>query len=315
LIASKNFSAMEPNTVLQETSQKETAANLIDGKPVSKAIKDELKERVAGYTKAGHRQPGLAVLLIGDNSASEVYVKNKILACKQIGIDSHMHRFGGDVETKVVLECIRKLNEDEAIDGILVQLPLPKHLPTEEILDTVSHHKDVDGLHPYNLGFLFAGKAGLQPCTPKGIMALLAAYKVDIRGKQAVVIGRSNLVGKPIAALLLQKDATVTSCHSRTVDLPAVARTADILIVAMGQKAMVDKTWVKPGACVIDVGTHHWQDEKGESHISGDVNFADVQPVAGLITPVPGCVGKMTVAMLMANTVFAYEKRLKLTKD
>jgi methylenetetrahydrofolate dehydrogenase (NADP+)/methenyltetrahydrofolate cyclohydrolase len=306
---------MEPNTVLQETSKKETAANIIDGKPVSKAIKDELKERVAGYIKDGNRQPGLAVLLIGDNPASEIYVKNKIVACKQIGIESHMHRFGADVQTPVVLECIRALNEDKSIDGILVQLPLPQHLPTEEILIAVSHDKDVDGLHPYNLGFLFAGKPGLQPCTPKGIMALLAAYKVEIRGKRAVVIGRSNLVGKPIAALLLQKDATVTSCHSRTVDLPAVARTADILVVAMGRKAMVDKTWIKPGACVIDVGTHHWQDDAGESHISGDVNFEDVQPVAGLIAPVPGGVGRMTVAMLMANTVLAYEKHLDLTKD
>jgi len=305
---------MEPNTVLQETSKKETAANLIDGKPVSKEIKDGLKEKVAGYLKAGHRAPGLAVLLIGDNPASEIYVKNKVLACKQIGIESHMHRFGADAKTETVLECIRSLNEDTNIDGILVQLPLPQQLPTEEVLIAVSHDKDVDGLHPYNLGFLFAGKPGLQPCTPKGIMALLAAYKVEIRGKRAVVIGRSNLVGKPIAALLLQKDATVTSCHSRTVDLPAVARQADILVVAIGRKGMVDKSWIKPGACVIDVGTHHWQDEAGESHIAGDVNFDDVQPVAGLITPVPGGVGKMTVAMLMDNTVLAYEQHLNLAK-
>jgi len=191
---------MEPNTVLQETSKKETAANLIDGKPVSKEIKDGLKEKVAGYLKAGHRAPGLAVLLIGDNPASEIYVKNKVLACKQIGIESHMHRFGADAKTETVLECICSLNEDTNIDGILVQLPLPQQLPTEEVLIAVSHDKDVDGLHPYNLGFLFAGKPGLQPCTPKGIMALLAAYKVEIRGKRAVVIGRSNLVGKPIAA-------------------------------------------------------------------------------------------------------------------
>src|SRR5271170_805139 len=298
---------MEPNTVLQETSKKETVANLIDGKPVSKAIKDGLKEKVAGYLKAGHRAPGLAVLLIGDNPASEIYVKNKVLACKQIGIESHMHRFGADAKTETVLECIRSLNEDTNIDGILVQLPLPQPLPTEEILVAVSHDKDVDGLHPYNMGSLFAGKPGLQPCTPKGIMALLAAYNVEIRGKRAVVIGRSNLVGKPIAALLLQKDATVTSCHSRTVDLPSITRTADILIVAAGRKGMVDRSWIKPGACVIDVGTHHFQDQSGASQISGDVKFEDVLPVAGLITPVPGGVGKMTVAMLMANTVLSYE--------
>jgi methylenetetrahydrofolate dehydrogenase (NADP+) / methenyltetrahydrofolate cyclohydrolase len=301
---------MEPINVLQETSKQETTEKIIDGKPVSKAIKDQLQEKVEGYIKSGKRQPGLAVLLIGDNPASEIYVKNKIVACKQIGIESHMHRFGADVETRAVLDCIETLNKNEAIDGILVQLPLPQHLPTEEILMAVSHHKDVDGLHPYNLGFLFAGKAGLQPCTPKGIMALLEAYKVEIKGKRAVVIGRSNLVGKPIAALLLQKDATVTSCHSRTVDLPAIARTADILVVAMGRKSMVDHTWVKPGACVIDVGTHHWKDDAGQSHISGDVDFDDVEPVAGMITPVPGGVGKMTVAMLMANTVFAYENHV-----
>jgi methylenetetrahydrofolate dehydrogenase (NADP+)/methenyltetrahydrofolate cyclohydrolase len=205
---------------------------------------------------------------------------------------------------------IAELNEKEEIDGILVQLPLPNQLDTEAILMAVSHVKDVDGLHPYNLGILFSGKAGLQPCTPKGIMALLAAYEIEIAGQYAVVIGRSNLVGKPIAALLLQKNATVTSCHSRTRNLKEIAASADILIVAAGHKHLVDASWVKPGACVIDVGTHHWQDEAGNSFVCGDVLFEEVVKVAGQITPVPGGVGRMTVAMLMSNTLFAYKQRL-----
>jgi len=295
-------------------SQDQEVAKLIDGKPVSKKIKDDLTEKVSKYCAAGHRNPGLAVILIGEDPASEIYVKNKILACKQTGIESHMHRFPQDVETKTVLACIKELNANENIDGILVQLPLPAHLPTEEILLAVSHLKDVDGLHPYNLGFLFAGKPALQPCTPSGIMALLEAYSVPIKGKHAVVIGRSNLVGKPIAALLLQKDATVTSCHSKSVDLEGICRTADILVVAAGRAKMVGASWIKPGACVIDVGTHHMKGNDGEKHICGDVKFDEVEKVAGYITPVPGGVGKMTVAMLMANTVFAYEKTLGLTK-
>jgi methylenetetrahydrofolate dehydrogenase (NADP+)/methenyltetrahydrofolate cyclohydrolase len=283
-------------------------AKIIDGKSVSAGILEELKGRIEAHLAQGRRKPGLAVLLIGENSASELYVKNKILTCKKIGIESHLLRFPADVSQSLVLGCLRELNEREDIDGILVQLPLPGHLITEEILMAVSPDKDVDGLHPYNLGVLFTGKSGLQPCTPKGIMALLNAYGVEIKGKHAVVIGRSNLVGKPIAALLLQKDATVTSCHSRTVDLEAMARTADILVVAAGRKGMVGQSWVKPGACVIDVGTHHFKDENGNAKIAGDVLFDEVQSVAGLITPVPGGVGKMTVAMLMSNTLFAYEK-------
>lgn len=285
----------------------QATANIIDGKSVSAGILEEIKGRIEAYQAKGHRKPGLAVLLIGENPASEVYVKNKILTCKKIGIESHLLRYPATVAEGQVLDCIKDLNARKDIDGILVQLPLPAGLDTDKILMAVSPKKDVDGLHPYNLGILFAGKAGLQPCTPKGIMALLAAYKVEIRGKHAVVIGRSNLVGKPIAALLLQKDATVTSCHSRSVDLEAMTRTADILVVAAGRKGMIGKSWVKPGACVIDVGTHHFKDEEGNSKICGDVLFEEVQPIAGLITPVPGGVGKMTVAMLMSNTLFSFE--------
>ena len=263
-------------------------AKIIDGRPVSKTIKEQLAAQVAVHVASGRRKPGLAVLLIGADGASELYVKNKIAACKQVDIESHLFRFPDTVDANTVIKLIEELNQTEGIDGILVQLPLPKHLPTEEILMAVSHTKDVDGLHPYNLGVLFSGKAGLQPCTPKGIMALLASYEIEIAGKHAVVIGRSNLVGKPIAALLLQKDATVTSCHSRTVDLPAVARSADILVVAAGRKHMVEASWIKPGACVIDVGTHHFQDEAGKSLVCGDVQFDQVAKVAGHITPVPG---------------------------
>lgn len=295
-------------------SSNQTTAQIIDGKAVSKKVLEELKEKIAHHQGQGKRKPGLAVILIGDNSASELYVKNKILACKNIGIESHLFRFAADAQNAEVLECVARLNGDEKIDGILVQLPLPSHFKTDEILAAVSHEKDVDGLNPYNLGLLFAGKSSLQPCTPKGIMALLTAYNVEIRGKHAVVIGRSNLVGKPIAALLLQKDATVTSCHSRSVDLEKIAKTADILVVAAGRQGMVGKSWIKPGACVIDVGTHHIKDEQGNSKVCGDVLFSEVEPIAGLITPVPGGVGKMTVAMLMANTVFSYEKTLEKSK-
>ena len=292
-------------------SSNQTTAQIIDGKAVSKKILEGLKEKLAHHQSKGRRRPGLAVILIGENSASELYVKNKMLSCKQVGIESHLYRFDAGVAGVTVLGCLDNLNKQEDIDGILVQLPLPSQLKTEEILMAVSPDKDVDGLHPYNLGLLFSGKAGLQPCTPKGIMALLAAYNVDIRGKHAVVIGRSNLVGKPIAALLLQKDATVTSCHSRTADLESYTRTADILVVAAGRQGMVGKSWIKPGACVIDVGTHHVKDEQGNSKVTGDVLFDEVAPVAGLITPVPGGVGKMTVAKLMSNTVFAYERKFE----
>lgn len=285
-------------------------ARIIDGKIVSAKILEELKGRIEAQAALGRRKPGLAVLLIGDNSASELYVKNKILTCKKVGIESHLHRFPANVNAKTILACLQQLNEKDDIDGILVQLPLPKPLPTEEILMAVSPDKDVDGLHPFNLGLLFSGKPGLLPCTPKGIMALLAAYQVEISGKHAVVIGRSNLVGKPIAVLLLQNDATVTICHSKTPDVQTIAASADILVVAAGRKGMVGKTWIKPGACVIDVGTHHFKGENGESKIAGDVLFDEVESTAGLITPVPGGVGKMTVAMLMSNTLFAYERKL-----
>ena len=239
--------------------------------------------------------------------ASEVYVKNKIATCKKIGIKSHLQQYSSSADAMEIISYINKLNNDDTVDGILLQLPLPKHLPTNEILEIIAADKDIDGLHPYNLGLLFAGVQGLQPCTPKGIINLLQFYKVPIKGKQAVIVGRSNLVGKPIAGLLLQEDATVTICHSRTTNLSEICRQADILVVAAGKQEMVQGSWIKPGSCVIDVGIH-----RDNLKIVGDVCFDEAKNIASYITPVPGGVGKMTVAMLMANTVLAYEKHIDM---
>ncbi len=282
------------------------AAKILDGALAAKAVIENLHEKIKSYTGSGRRPPALAVILVGHDPASEVYVKNKIATCKKIGIESRLSRYDSDVTTGELVKCIKELNGDDTVDGILLQLPLPPHLPTNEILDNISPCKDVDGLHPYNLGLLFAGVAGMQPCTPKGIINLLQFYGIPFKGKHAVVVGRSNLVGKPIAALLLQQNATVTICHSRTEDLPNICRQADILVVAAGKQEMVRTNWIKPGACVIDVGIHRCDGSK----IVGDVCFDEAKSLASYITPVPGGVGKMTVAMLMDNTVLAYEKHI-----
>jgi len=294
------------------------SAKILDGVVAAKAVNHELAERIAKYIRSGKRKPALAVVLVGENPASEVYVKNKILTCKEIGIESHLKRFSKDADKEQIIAGLKELNNDDTVDGILVQLPLPAHLPTGEVLDNIAPHKDVDGLHPYNVGLLFSGIPGLQPCTPKGIIALLKHYQIPIKGKTVVVIGRSNLVGKPVAGLLLQEDATVTICHSRTENLPAVCRQADILVVAAGKQEMVGSDWIKPGACIVDVGIHRLKDNssqadnKTKSKIVGDVCFEEVKAIAGYISPVPGGVGKMTVAMLMANTVFAYEQHIEI---
>lgn len=287
-------------------------AIILEGAPVAKLIINGLAEKIKTHTTNGKRKPALAVLLVGNDPASEVYVKNKINTCGEIGIESHLKRYDSNVDKLTVIEALAELNRDDTIDGILVQLPLPERIPAEEVLNNIAPLKDVDGLHPYNLGLLFTGRTGLQPCTPKGIMALLSHYQIPIKGKNAIVVGRSNLVGKPVAALLLQQDATVTICHSKTNNLSAVCKGADILIVAAGQKELVDKSFIKPGACVIDVGIHRQPDSTGKAKMVGDVLFEEVKSIAGHITPVPGGVGKMTVAMLMANTVFAYEQHLGL---
>jgi len=288
-------------------------ANIIDGKACAAETREALKVQVQKHVAAGHRPPGLAVILVGDNPASELYVKNKITACKNVGIESHLHRFPKEASQQEIIACLNELNTSDTIDGILVQLPLPSPLSEAEVLDAINPAKDADGLHPFNLGCLLAGKPGPRPCTPAGIMTLLAKYDVTIEGKSATVIGRSNLVGKPIALMLMQKNATVTICHSRTQNLPDVVRSADILVVAIGKSRFVPGDWIKPGAVVIDVGIHHEKGADGKSVITGDVDFQTAQSVARLITPVPGGVGPMTVAQLLANTVYSYQTRLGIS--
>lgn len=291
------------------------AASLMDGKELAKLVKDELKVKVEQHTKAGKRSPGLAVILAGDDPASAIYVKNKVKSCESVGIESFFHKFGADVTEQELIDCVEKLNKDEKVDGILVQLPLPGKLSADNVLDRLDPAKDADGLHPYNLGLLFCGKKGPTPCTPKGVMRLLEHYKINPSGKNAVVIGRSNLVGKPAAALLTQANATVTVCHSKTANLNEVCKQADILVVAMGKREFVRGSWVKPGAVVIDVGIHHSEGEGGaKGKIAGDVCFEEAKDVASHITPVPGGVGPMTVAMLLANTLENYERKTGAAK-
>ncbi len=289
--------------------QEQSVGQVMDGKALAASVRETLKEKVAKIVEAGKRRPGLAVVLVGDDKASALYVKNKTQSCKKVGIESFMHTFPAATDIETLLNCIKTLNASDEVDGILVQLPLPSHLSAEEVLAILDPNKDVDGLTTESMGRLFAGKAGLRPCTPVGVMVLLEEHKVEVEGKHAVVIGRSNLVGKPIALLLQQKNATVTMCHSRTKDLDKICQSADILVVAAGKREFVKGSWIKPGATVIDVGIHHTQGPGGESIISGDVQYADAAKVARFITPVPGGVGPMTVAMLLANTITAFERR------
>jgi methylenetetrahydrofolate dehydrogenase (NADP+)/methenyltetrahydrofolate cyclohydrolase len=290
-------------------------ATTLDGKAVAAAVRKKVQEEVEELVKGGRRRPGLTVVLVGDDEASAIYVRNKIKACKQVGFESQLCQFDKTISQAKLTDCIKQLNADPNVDGILVQLPLPKHLSSESVLAVLSAEKDVDGLTILSEGLLFAGKPYLVPCTPLGIITLLDHYKVPIAGANAVVIGRSNLVGKPIAMLLMQRDATVTICHSKSKGLDAIARSADILVVAAGRKEFVPGSWIKNGACVIDVGIHHEQggaDSAGR--ICGDVKFAEALSTAGLITPVPGGVGPMTIAMLLSNTLTAYKKHEDLEK-
>lgn len=286
------------------------AGTILDGTKTAKDIREELAKEIDGYVAQGKRRPGLAVVLIGDNPASHVYVKNKVLACKKTGIESHLFELEANVPSKAVLKLIDELNNRADVDGILVQLPLPQGLPTDEILEAVSPAKDVDGLHTENMGLLFSGKKGLRPCTPQGIMVLLERYNIPVEGKSAVVIGRSNLVGKPIAMMLLEKHASVKICHSKSKDLNLQAKEADILVVAAGRQEMVKGSWIKDGAVVIDVGIHKQELPGGESRLCGDVLFEEAKEIASHITPVPGGVGPMTVAMLLSNTVQSYKNRI-----
>jgi len=279
------------------------AARILDGKSLAAQVRAGVKQRVARLAQRGIR-PGLAVILAGDDPASKVYVRNKVRACEETGVRSWLCEYPATVSREAILSRIEELNDDPAVHGILVQLPLPKHLDALRVLDAVSPAKDVDGFHDANLGALLAGKPGLVPCTPAGVMRLLEHAGVQLAGRRAVVIGRSNIVGKPLSLLLLQKDATVTICHSKTADLENIARQADILVAAIGRPKLVGAAMVKPGACVVDVGINRLAD----GTLAGDVDFQAVQQVAGWITPVPGGVGPMTIAMLLENCLYAAQR-------
>ena len=277
-----------------------TRATLIDGKAASRRALAEVAADVAGLTARGIH-PTLAVVLAGDDPASAVYVRHKRRACERTGIRSLLHELPSSVSTAEVLAIVDALNADPTVHGILVQLPLPAGVDSDTVLERVRPEKDVDGFHPANLGRLAAGLPGMVACTPAGIMRLLDDYAIPLRGREAVVIGRSRIVGRPMALLLLGAHATVTVCHSRTADLAAHVRRADVVVAAVGRPRLVERTWIKPGAAVIDVGMNRLDD----GTLVGDVDFGPVSEVAGAITPVPGGVGPMTVAMLLKNTVEA----------
>lgn len=279
-------------------------AAIIDGKQISKQIKDELKEQVAAYRAQGI-EIALAVIQVGNDPASTVYVGNKKKACEYIGIQSVSYELPEETTEEELLAIIDKLNHDDSIYGILVQLPVPKHINENHIIQAIDPKKDVDGFHPQSVGALSIGQAGFVSCTPAGIIQLLKRSGIAIEGKECVVLGRSNIVGKPMAMLLLRENGTITVCHSRTRDLKEVTGRADILVVAIGRPKMIDASYVKEGAVVIDVGIHRDENNK----LCGDVDYASVEPVASAITPVPGGVGPMTIAMLMHNCVEAVEIR------
>ncbi len=275
-------------------------AELIDGKLISSQIKDECKEKVASLKEKGI-EVTLAVIQVGEDPASSVYVNNKKKACEYIGANSLSYNLPEDSTQEELLKIIDDLNNDPKVDGILVQLPLPKHFDEDEVIRRINPDKDVDGFHPINVGRLSIGEKGFVSCTPAGIIELLKRSNVEIEGKECVIIGRSNIVGKPMSMLMLRENATVTVCHSRTKNLKEVTKRADILIVAIGKPKMIDASYVKDGAVVIDVGIH--RPDPNSKKLCGDVDFESVEPVAGKITPVPGGVGPMTIAMLMSNLV------------
>jgi len=278
------------------------AAIVLDGAAAAREVYDGLKERVAGLARANVR-PGLAAVLVGDNPASKIYIRNKVRACAEAGIHSKVHALPAASSSSELVALLARLNGDPDVHGILVQLPLPDHLDETLVARTVAAQKDVDGLTWQNLGALMAGHPGFEPCTPRGVMMLLDRAGVPIEGRQAVVVGRSTIVGKPMALMLTVRSATVTVCHSRTADLGSHTRRADILVAATGRAGLITADMVKPGAAVIDVGIN-----RSAGGIIGDVDFAAVKDVAGWITPVPGGVGPMTIAMVIANTVQAAER-------
>lgn len=281
-------------------------AKLLDGKALAAKINRELTATIKESQAKFGRPPGLAVLMVGDNPASAAYVRNKEKACTKIGMASFGKHYPSQTSQKELEDAIAALNEDPLVDGILVQLPLPQHLDAVALLHQIKPEKDADGLHPVNLGRLVRSETGLRSCTPAGVMRLLEEYKISLAGKQAVVIGRSILVGKPMALMLLEANATVTVAHSRTQDLKAIAQTADILVAALGIPEKITADMIKPGAVVVDVGINRVTDASGNSRLVGDVQFDTAANVAEYITPVPGGIGPMTVAMLMQNTVSSY---------
>lgn len=277
-----------------------TEATIISGKQISEEIRKGIALEVEQLSKQNVR-PGLAVVLVGDDPASHVYVRNKEKACHDLGFYSEVHRLPADSSQNEVLALVDKLNAQESIHGILVQLPLPKHIEEKAVIDAIAVEKDVDGFHPVNVGNLVIGDDSLLPCTPAGVIEMIKRTGIEIAGKHAVVIGRSNIVGKPVSLLLQRENATVTMCHSKTGNMAEIARQADILVVAIGRANMIDASYVKPGAVVIDVGMNRLENGK----LAGDVDFESVKAVSGPITPVPGGVGPMTITMLMQNTLIS----------
>lgn len=280
---------------------------LIDGKLISNQIKTELSKEVEQLKEKYGRSPKLAVILVGENPASHVYVRNKEKACEKVGIENLLIKKDDTISEEELLEIITQLNNDDTVDGILVQLPLPSHINEMKVIEAISPKKDVDGFHPESAASLFLGKDGFVPCTPAGVMELLDAINYDLNGKEVVVVGRSNNVGKPVALLALQKNATVTIAHSRTTNLKEVCARADVLIAAVGKAEMITADYVKEGAVVIDIGINR----KADGKLCGDVKFDEVAPKTSAITPVPGGVGPMTVTLLMKNTVEAYKRGMK----
>ncbi|TXI24115.1 MAG: bifunctional methylenetetrahydrofolate dehydrogenase/methenyltetrahydrofolate cyclohydrolase FolD [Nitrosomonas sp.] len=279
------------------------SALIIDGKAIANKVRDALKQRTEKLAQLG-LQPGLAVILVGDNPASGIYVRNKAKACKEAGIHSEIYQFPGDTSQMTVLEHIHTLNHDPKIHGILIQLPLPAHFDTQKIIESIAIEKDVDGFHPCNVGALATGNARFYPCTPYGVMTLLKEFNLTIEGQHAVVVGRSNIVGKPMAYMLLEKGATVTICTSKTQNLSQFTQSANILVVATGKPQMITAAMVRPGSVIIDVGINRL----GDGRLCGDVDFASVKEKVGYITPVPGGVGPMTITMLLSNTIEAAER-------
>lgn len=286
-----------------------STAHILDGKALAQRIQFELQQQIQQWQGSIGRPPGLAVVMVGDNPASAAYVRNKERSCQQVGIASFGQHLPGDTTQAELEQLIHTLNLDDRVDGILLQLPLPEHLDAVSLLYQITPDKDVDGLHPLNLGHLVRGEPGLRSCTPAGVMRLLQEYQIDLLGKRAVVVGRSILVGKPLAMMLLEANATVTIAHSRSPDLGAITRSADVLITAVGRPNLITAEMVKPQAVVVDVGINRVTDEAGKSRLVGDIDFESVAPLAGFITPVPGGVGPMTVAMLLQNTLLSYAQR------